>query len=176
MSMFIRSDLGANFARTIEIDLSRVEPMAALPHRPTNGVCLSALSERPVIARAFIGSCTGGNLTDLKLAAEVLKHKKVHNGVELVIQPASMAIYERAEQEGILDVFKEAGVEVLLPGCGACIGLGPGRMASSGEVMVSATNRNFPGRMGERGEIYLASPATAVASSVRGYLCSPLEI
>jgi len=174
-SRFVHSDPGARFARTIEIDLSQVEPMVALPHHPTKGVPLSALLERPVIARGFIGSCTGGNLTDLRQAAGVLDGKKVV--VPLVVQPASMEIFERAEAEGILETIRTAGGEVSLPGCGACIGMGPGGVESADDVVISATNRNFPGRMGKAGgEIYLASPATVATSSVAGRICSPLEI
>jgi len=175
MSMFVRSDPGARFARTMEIDLSQVEPMVALPHHPTKGVPISELSGKIKVTGGFVGSCTAGNLTDLKQTAGVVDGREVV--VPLVVQPASMEIFEQAEREGILETIRRAGGKILLPGCGACIGMGPGGVESAGDIVISATNRNFPGRMGKAGgEIYLASPATVAASSVAGRICSCLEI
>ncbi|MCL5970219.1 MAG: aconitase family protein [Patescibacteria group bacterium] len=176
--MFVRSDSDADFSHTIKIDLSRIEPMVALPGHPTNGVPLSELGKE-VVTKGFIGSCTGGNLSDIIEAANVLSGEKV--SVPLVIQPASMEIYKKAQKMGILDKIKESGAEVLMPGCGACIGMGPGKVENPDDVIISATNRNFPGRMGkpsvdgrevEGGKVYLASPRIVAQSSIRGYIAN----
>lgn len=178
LKMFTKSDPGAIYAYEVELDLSQLEPMVALPGHPSNGVALSRLPETKVTS-AYVGSCTGGNLTDFRDVAEILKGKKTV--VPLIVQAASMSVYRQAEKEGLIDIIKEANGEVLLPGCGACIGMGPGSISSPNDVIISATNRNFPGRMGkpiinnqeiEGGSVYLASPKIVAASSLTGIICS----
>ncbi len=162
-----RSDAQASYSQTIEIDLSRLSPFVAQPGHPQNSVPLAEIEKTP-IQKAFIGSCTGGKLHDLRLAAQVLESRKVNYKVQLVIQAASMKTYQKAIEEGLAKIFAEAGAWFLPPCCGACIGLGPGRI-KAGEVGISASNRNFPGRMGE-GDVYLANPLVVAASAVNGFI------
>jgi 3-isopropylmalate/(R)-2-methylmalate dehydratase large subunit len=160
----------------IELDLSRVQPMVALPCKPSNAVPVEQLAGK-AFTSGFIGSCTGGNLSDLRAAAHVLAGETL--AVPLVVQPATMRIMEIAAEEGLLDVFAAVGALVLRPGCGACCGLGPGGVQCAGDVVLSATARNYPGRMGwpgaeVAGEVLLASPATVAMSCVRGGLSTPI--
>ncbi len=170
---FVRSDPDAQFARKIEIDLSKLGPMVATPGHPTNGVPISQLPKTPITS-AFIGSCTGGNLSDLEAAADIIMGQKVK--VPLVVQAASMSVYDAALAKGLDKVFAASGAEFLTPGCGACIGLGPGRAEKPSDVIVTDTNRNWPGRTGhEQASVYLASSLVAAASSLAGYLRAPGE-
>lgn len=168
-NLLVGSDDNAEFSATKEIDLSKVEPMVALPGDPKNAIPVSQLKQT-VINKAFIGSCTGGKLDDLSAVAEVLKGNFVNKNVELVVQPASMNIYHQAEKEGLLQIFNKAGAQVVLPACGACIGEGPGKVGLK-EVVISASNRNFKGRMGE-GDAYLANPRVVAASAIAGFICA----
>jgi len=174
----IRSDADANYAQTLSLNLSTIKPMVALPHHPSNGIPVLE-KETISINKAFIGSCTGGNLTDLRQAAEILKNvKKIKT--KLTIQPASMKIFNQAKKEGLLDIFEKIGAQILMPGCGACCGLGPGGVSSSENCVISTTNRNFPGRMGkvkgEPGKIYLAGAKVLAASCITGEITDPRKL
>lgn len=172
-AMFIKSDPGAHFAQTIEVDLNQIEPMVATPGHPTNGIPVSHLPKIQITS-AFIGSCTGGNLTDLKAAAEIIKGQKII--VPLIIQAASMDIYNQAVSLGLDRIFTASGAEFLTPGCGACIGLGPGKAEKPTDICLTDTNRNFPGRTGhELASVFLASPLVVAASCLSGFIQSPAK-
>jgi 3-isopropylmalate/(R)-2-methylmalate dehydratase large subunit len=158
-----------------EIDLSKLEPQIALPHSVDNVKPVSQL-ERIEIQQAILGSCTNGRLEDLQLAAQLIKGKKVHPSVRLLIIPASWEIYRQAMEEGTLSVLLDAGGLILNASCGPCFGSHMGLLAP-GERCISSTNRNFKGRMGsDQAEVYLASPATVIASAINGYIADPREI
>ncbi len=170
---FVKPDFDAIYFKKIEIDLGKIEPMVALPGDPRNGIPLSKLEEKKV-DNVYVGSCTGGNLNDLAEVAKVLKGKKLAEGVQMHVQAASEKIFQEAGRLGYLDIINEAGGEIIGFGCGACIGLGPGRVPDlplndfNDYVTVSATNRNFDGRMGGKSPVYLTSPSTAAIAAVDG--------
>jgi homoaconitase/3-isopropylmalate dehydratase large subunit len=172
----VAPDASAQYAGGVHtIDLSAIRPMVAKPHDPTYGALVSELGEI-AIDIAYGGSCTAGKEHDLDDYARVLKEaveadRRVAPGVRMVIQFGSESVREYARRRGYLDVFARAGVEVIEPGCGACIGCGPGVSTSPDEVTVSAINRNFTGRSGP-GKLYLASPLTVAASAVQGCIAS----
>lgn len=169
------SDEDAVYERTIDIDLSALRPTVAFPHLPSNARTLP-LSEPVYIDQALIGSCTNGRLEDLAAAAEVLRGRKVCDGVRLIVIPATQYVYLQAIEKGYVRTIIEAGGVVSTPTCGACLGGHMGILASN-EVCVSTTNRNFVGRMGDvTSKIYLASPAVAAASAVAGKICCPCEL
>ena len=169
------SDPDAEYARVIEYDVSKIEPQVAFPHLPEN--------TRPVseaggvkIDQAVIGSCTNGRMEDLRIAAEILDGKKIHPDVRCIIFPGTQEIYMEALKEGLIEVFIAAGAAVSTPTCGPCLGGHMGILAS-GEKAISTTNRNFVGRMGHpESEVYLASPAVAAASAVKGFITHPEEV
>ena len=164
------SDADAEYTETIEIDCSALEPMIALPHLPGNGKAVSECADIEM-DQAYIGSCTNGRIEDLRIAADILKGKEVK--IRTIIVPATPEIWKRCIDEGLMDVFYEAGCVVSAPTCGACLGGFMGILAE-GEKCVSTTNRNFVGRMGHpKSEVYLASPATAAASAIEGKLVDP---
>ncbi|MDI3280722.1 MAG: 3-isopropylmalate dehydratase large subunit [Bacillota bacterium] len=170
-----RSDPDAVYERVYEFDVSHLEPQVAFPHLPSNVRPISAAGEVP-IDQAVIGSCTNGRLEDLRLAAEVLRGRRVHPRVRLIIIPGTPAIQRQALREGLLEIFLEAGAAVSTPTCGPCLGGHMGILAP-GERAVATTNRNFVGRMGHpQSEVYLAGPAVAAASAVLGRLASPAEL
>ncbi len=169
-----KADEDAEYVRVIDIDLSTIKATVSFPHLPENthtiddGIC-----EKVKIDQVVIGSCTNGRLSDLIQAAEVLKGRKVADGVRCLIIPATVKIWQDAMHMGLFDIFTEAGAVVSTPTCGPCLGGYMGILASN-ERCVSTTNRNFVGRMGHvTSEIYLASPYVAAASSVTGYISSP---
>ena len=171
----IKSDENAVFHKTFEIDASSLEPQVAIPPSVDNVKPVSEIGDVE-IDQAFIGTCTNGRFDDLRAAAEVLKGKRVRNGVRFVIIPGSQEVYQKALREGLIDVFVAAGAIVGAPGCGPCIGISRGVLAD-GEVCVSAANRNFIGRMGSpKAKIYLASPATVTASAITGKITDPREV
>ena len=171
----IKSDEDAEFSETYEIDASKLEPLVALPPRVDNVKPASELGGIE-INQGFIGTCTNGRLDDLRAAAEILKGRKVKEGVRLIIIPGSQEVYRRALEEGLLKVFVEAGAIVGAPGCGPCIGISRGVLAD-GETCISSANRNFVGRMGSpKAKIYLASPATVAASAITGRITDPREV
>jgi len=168
-------DSDAQYQEVREYDLSALEPMVALPSSPANAVPLSK-APRVEIDQVFIGSCTNGRLADLRLAAEVIRGRQVHERVRCIVVPASHDVYLQALKEGLLETFAEAGCAVCTTTCGPCLGGYMGVLAE-GERCVSTSNRNFPGRMGHvRSEVYLANPAVAAASAVAGRLAGPEEV
>ena len=156
----------------VEVDCSEVEPMVAAPSTVDNVKPVADVEGTPV-DEVFIGSCTNGRVEDLRVAAAILKERRVAEGVRLVVVPASREAYLQALREGIIEELLKAGAMIGVPGCGPCLGLHMGVLAD-GEVAVSTANRNFVGRMGsKKARIYLASPATAAASAVEGRIADP---
>ncbi len=169
------SDEGARYAESRTYDVSQIELQVALPPLPEKSVGLSVLG-RVMIDQAVIGSCTNGRLEDLRVAAKVLRGRRVAPGVRCLIFPATQEIYRQALEEGLLSVFIEAGAAVSTPTCGPCLGGHMGILAE-GERCIATTNRNFVGRMGHpKSEVYLAGPAVAAASAVAGYITGPEEL
>ena len=161
------SDSDARYDATEEFDCSAIEPMVALPHLPSGGVPIGECAGKEM-DQAYIGSCTNGRIEDLRIAAKILKGKQV--AIRTLIVPATPVIWKQAKDEGLFDIFYEAGCVIAAPTCGACLGGFMGVLAA-GEKCVSTTNRNFVGRMGHpESEVYLASPATAAASAIEGKL------
>ena len=169
------ADGDADYARTIEIDLGTIVPTVACPHLPSNTRHVADVKGL-AIDQAVIGSCTNGRLGDLRVAAEVLRGRRVAPHVRCIVIPATQKIYLQAIEEGLVKTFVEAGCAVSTPTCGPCLGGHMGVLAA-GERCVATTNRNFVGRMGHvSSEIYLASPAVAAASAVAGRLMSPEDL
>jgi 3-isopropylmalate/(R)-2-methylmalate dehydratase large subunit len=164
------SDSDAEYESIEEFDCSTIEPMVALPHLPSGGVPIGECAGKEM-DQAYIGSCTNGRIEDLRIAAQIIKGKQV--AIRTLIVPATPVIWKQAKDEGLFDIFYEAGCVIAAPTCGACLGGFMGVLAA-GEKCVSTTNRNFVGRMGHpESEVYLASPATAAASAVEGTLTDP---
>jgi 3-isopropylmalate/(R)-2-methylmalate dehydratase large subunit len=167
-----RSDLGASFAATHRFDASGLAPQVAAPHSPENAADVSAHGAVS-IDQAYIGACTGAKLSDLHMAAEILRGRKVAKGVRLLVAPASARTTQQAAADGTLAALTEAGAILLPSGCGACAGYGAGILAEN-EVCISATARNFKGRMGHgTSKVYLGSPYTVAASAVAGRIADP---
>ena len=168
------SDPDAKYVEIIEIDVASLEPVIAYPFLPSNGHPISkAVEDKIKIDQAFIGSCTNGRLEDLKTAAEILKGKRVHEDVRLIVTPGTQRIFREAEKLGYIDAIIDAGGVVSNPTCGACLGGYMGILGDN-EVAVSTTNRNFVGRMGSRSsKVYLANSAVAAASALTGYITDP---
>jgi len=168
-------DSDAEYAKVIEYDVSQLEPQVALPHSPANIRPVSQVGNIE-INQAVIGSCTNGRLEDLKIAARILRGRKVHPGVRCIIIPGSQQVYLDALTEGLMEIFIKAGAVVSTPTCGPCLGGHMGVLAD-GERCISTTNRNFVGRMGSpQSEVYLSNPAVAAASAIMGRIASPEEI
>ena len=168
----IAADEDAEYERIIEIDVSELEPQVAFPHRVDN---VHPVSEAKGIKvdQVYIGTCTNGRITDLRVAAKILEGKKVHPDVRLIVVPASRQVFLQALKEGLIEIFVKAGATVLGPGCGPCVGVHEGVLAD-GEVCLSSQNRNFKGRMGNpEGFIYLASPAVCAVSAIKGEITAP---
>ena len=169
------ADDDAEYDQVITIDLSALKPTVAFPHLPENTRTIDQVGEVK-IQQAVIGSCTNGRIDDIRIAAQVMKGRKVAKGVRCIVIPATQAIYLQALREGLLEIFIEAGAIVSTPTCGPCLGGYMGILAA-GERCVSTTNRNFVGRMGHvDSEVYLASPAVAAASAVTGKISCPCEL
>jgi 3-isopropylmalate/(R)-2-methylmalate dehydratase large subunit len=176
---FVYSDPDAEYAATFEIDLDEIHPMVALPGDPRNGIPIDQLTEEVRIDAAYGGSCTGGKMADMDMYATVLKNalsrgKRVAPGVHLYLQFGSQKIKQYAREKGYIEIFTEAGAELIDPSCGACINAGPGASQTAETVTVSAQNRNFPGRSGP-GKLYLASPYVVAASAIAGKIVEPEE-
>lgn len=167
-------DSSAAYCDVIEIDVSKIQPQVACPHKVDQVVDIENV-EAKKIDQAFLGSCTNGRLDDLEIAARMLENKKVHDSVRFLITPASISIYQEAIKAGMLDIFIKAGAIINHPGCSTCWGACQGVLAS-GQRLISSANRNFKGRAGAAdSEIYLASPATVTASAIEGCITHPLK-
>jgi 3-isopropylmalate/(R)-2-methylmalate dehydratase large subunit len=170
----LSADTGANYEQVIPVNLSQLEPMLSLPHAVDN-VRSVAQVKGVKIQQAFIGTCTNGRLEDIAVAGEILKGKKRHPGTRLLVAPASRQVLIQAIEKGHIQNLIEAGAVILPPGCAACLGLHQG-VLGDGEICLSTANRNFKGRMGNpEAMIYLASPATAAASVMKGEITDPRE-
>ena len=171
------ADEDAEYDETYVIDLAKLRPTVAFPHLPENTKTVDEIGETEVkIDQCVIGSCTNGRLSDLRAAANVLKGKKIAKGVRCIIFPGTQQIWKDAMHEGLFDIFIDAGAVVSTPTCGPCLGGHMGILAA-GEKAISTTNRNFVGRMGHvDSEVYLASPAVAAASAVKGYITDPEKL
>ena len=170
-----QADEDAEYDETYVIDLSELKPTVSFPHLPSNTRTIDQVGEVKV-DQAVIGSCTNGRIEDMRIAAEVLKGRKIAKGVRCIVIPATQSIYLQAMKEGLLEIFIEAGAVVSTPTCGPCLGGYMGILAA-GERCISTTNRNFVGRMGDvDSEVYLASPAVAAASAVAGKIICPCQL
>lgn len=164
------SDKDAEYVATEEFDCSKLEPMVAQPHLPSNAVPISQCAGK-AMDQAYIGSCTNGRIEDLRIAAGIMKGRQV--AIRTIVVPSTPEVWKQAADEGLFDIFYNAGCVISAPTCGACLGGFMGVLAE-GEKCVSTTNRNFVGRMGHpKSEVYLASPATAAASAIQGKLTDP---
>ncbi len=169
------ADPDAEYDAVYDIDLSEIKSTVAFPHLPENTKTIDEVSDVK-IDQVVIGSCTNGRMEDLEMAAEILKGKKVHEGVRCIVIPATQKIYLEAMKKGLLEIFINAGCAVSTPTCGPCLGGHMGILAK-GEKAVATTNRNFVGRMGHpESEVYLASPAVAAASAVTGKISAPADV
>ncbi len=169
------ADQDANYTYVKEYDLSNLEPQVALPHTVDNIAPISKVAGTK-IEQGVIGTCTNGRLEDLRIAAGILKGKKIAANTRLIVAPSSRATFIAAMREGLIEVLVEAGAAVVTPGCGPCVGTHNG-VPSDGENVISTANRNFKGRMGNnKASIFLASPATVAASMLRGSITDPREI
>jgi len=173
--VYWKSDTDAQYDEVVEIDVNRITPQVACPHSPDNVVPVSSMDPVP-LNQVFIGSCTNGRLSDLRMAADILKGRKTAERTRLIVIPGSPAIYKAAMMEGILEILLDAGAVIGPPSCGPCLGGHLGILAK-GEKALSTTNRNFIGRMGHsESDVYLAGPAVAAASAVLGRIGSPEEL
>jgi len=168
------SDEDASYTKILEIDVANLDPVIAYPFLPSNGhSVVQAVADKIKIDQAFIGSCTNGRLSDLKVASEILEGKKVHPDVRLIVTPGTQKILREANHLGYIDIIVDAGGVVSNPTCGACLGGYMGILGDE-EVAVSTTNRNFVGRMGSRSsKVYLANSAVAAISAITGYITDP---
>lgn len=170
----VKADPDAVYAQIREYDVSRLEPQVAKPHTVDNVSPISEVAGTPV-QQCVIGTCTNGRLEDLGIAAGILKGRKVHRDTRLIVAPASRRVFLDAMREGYIQTLVEAGAAVVTPGCGPCVGTHNG-VPSDGENVISSSNRNFKGRMGNnKAFIYLASPATVAASAITGMITDPRE-
>lgn len=171
----LNSDKGAEYAKTYEWDISKLQPQVACPHLPSNVKAVGEL-KKVAIDQSVIGSCTNGRISDLRIAAKILKGKKANSRVRLIVIPATQQIYLQAMKEGLLQDFVKADAAVETPTCGPCLG-GHAGVLAEGEVAIATTNRNFVGRMGHpKSFVYLSNPAVAAASAIKGRIAHPDEI
>ena len=172
---FYNSDAEAKYAKVYQYDATKIEPQVAFPHLPENSRPVSEAGTVE-IDQVVIGSCTNGRMEDLRVAAQLLKGKKVHRNVRLLIFPGTQDIYLEAMKEGLFEIFVQAGAAVSTPTCGPCLGGHMGILAK-GERALATTNRNFVGRMGDpESEVYLSNPAVAAASAILGRIAAPGEV
>ncbi|QTA79926.1 3-isopropylmalate dehydratase, large subunit [Desulfonema limicola] len=170
-----QSDDNASYSQVIEYNVSNIEPQVAFPHLPENTRGISEVGEI-VIDQSVIGSCTNGRIEDMRSAAAVLKGNKAAKGVRLIIIPSTPKVYRDAMEEGLFEIFMDAGAIISPPTCGPCLGGHMGILAK-GERAVATTNRNFVGRMGHpESEVYLSNPAVAAASAILGKIGNPADI
>ncbi len=174
ISFFADEDKDEGVAQTVAIELSEIIPVVACPYSPANIKPVQEVAGTEV-TQVVAGSCTNGRLSDMKAIAEVLRGKHIHPDVNMIVIPASARVYEEMEKHDYCKVIRDAGAVLLNPGCGPCFGAHQG-LAADRDVVVSTTNRNFPGRMGSReAKIYLASPVTAAKAAVHGRFVDPRE-
>jgi len=168
----VEADPDANYIKTFEVDVSKLEPMVAKPHTVDNVSSVKEVEGTP-IQQGYLGTCTNGRVEDLRIAASILKGKQVNPETRLIVAPASKQVLMDAMKEGIVQTLLEAGAVFVTPGCGPCVGTHNG-VPSDGENVISTANRNFKGRMGNPNAfIYLASPATVAASMIEGKITDP---
>lgn len=171
----LQSDKNAEYESIVEFDASEIEPQVACPSSVDNVKPVSEIGD-VTIDQAFIGSCTNGRLEDLRIAAQIMKNKRVKDGVRTLVIPASQEVYKQALKEGLLEIFTDTGAIVCGSACGPCLGGHIGLLAAN-ESCISTSNRNFIGRMGStQAKVYLASPATVAASAIKGKITNPQEI
>lgn len=169
---YYQPDKDAEYVEVWETDVGKISPQVAFPSLPENVHPVEEAENIP-IDQVVIGSCTNGRISDLRIAARILRGKKVNENVRLIVFPATQGIYLQALKEGLVETFVEAGGAVSTPTCGPCLGGHMGVLAE-GERALATTNRNFPGRMGHpKSEVYLSSPAVAAASAVMGRIVHP---
>lgn len=169
------ADADAEYERVIEVDLGSIPPTVAAPHLPENTKPVTELAGIPV-QQSVIGSCTNGRIEDMRMAAKIMEHRRVADGVRAIVIPATQEVYLQCIREGLAEIFIQAGAIVSTPTCGPCLGGHMGILAA-GERAIATTNRNFVGRMGHvDSEVYLASPAVAAASAVMGVITDPASI
>lgn len=174
-ALALRSDGDAHYEAVHSFNVSAFSPQVAAPHSPANTSDAEDFADI-AINQAYIGACVGAKLTDLQMAARVLKGRKVAQGVRLLVAPASASTTTQAARDGTLEILAEAGAIMMPSGCGACAGMGPGVLAD-GDVCISTTNRNFQGRMGHAGaQVYLGSPYTVAASAIAGRVINPNDM
>ncbi|UAL07227.1 MAG: 3-isopropylmalate dehydratase large subunit [Candidatus Methanogranum gryphiswaldense] len=167
----VEADPDAKYCCVLKYDLSKIESMVAFPHLPSNGHAVKDTDVK--IDQAYLGSCTNGRIEDMRIAAKIVKGKKVHPDVRFLVVPASQRVYRQMLDEGLMQIFLDAGAFISGPTCGACLGGYMGILAS-GERAVSSTNRNFIGRMGDKdSEVYLAGPQVVAASAIAGKIVTP---
>jgi 3-isopropylmalate/(R)-2-methylmalate dehydratase large subunit len=168
----VTADPKAVYESVLEFDVSNLKPQVAIPHNVDTVAAVGKLKSVK-INEAFLGTCTNGRLADLKIAAKMLKNRKISSGVRFIVAAASRKIYLEALESGFIDIFVKAGAVVVVPGCGPCVGTHNG-IPADGETVISSANRNFKGRMGNpKAFIYLGSPATVVASAIEGRIVDP---
>lgn len=171
----VYSDQDANFDQLLELDVTDLPPQIAMPHTVDNVVSIDKVAGKP-INQALLGTCTNGRVEDLWAAANILRGKKIHSDVRLLVFPASNEIYQEAMRLGVLADLVSAGAVIMNPGCGPCLGAHEGILAP-GEVCISTANRNFKGRMGcKESDVYLGSPETVAASALAGCIADPREV
>jgi 3-isopropylmalate/(R)-2-methylmalate dehydratase large subunit len=165
------SDDDADYDRVLDLDVSMLEPVVTYGYKPDQVKTISEMAGTPV-DQVYLGSCTNGRLEDLRVAAAILKGKKIAPTVRGILSPATPKVFSDAIREGLIDIFMDAGFCVTNPTCGACLGMSSGVLAD-GEVCASTTNRNFMGRMGKGGMVHLMSPATSAATAIEGVMADP---
>lgn len=171
----IEPDADAIYERVIKINASELQPTVSCPHTVDNTKTVSELKDVKV-NQVFIGTCTNGRIEDLRAAAQILKGRKVNKETRLLVSPASKDVLSKALDEGLIKIFVEAGAALVTSGCGPCVGV-HGGILGDGEVCLATQNRNFQGRMGNtKGFIYLASPAVAAYTAIKGYIADPREV
>ena len=165
------SDSDAKYVKELKFDVSKIEPQLTFDFKPD---CVKDISDMvgTKIDQVYIGSCTNGRLEDLKIAASIIKGKKISKDLRVVLSPATPKIYKEALKAGYINDFMDAGICVTNPTCGACLGMSNGVLAEN-EVCASTTNRNFNGRMGKGGTVHLMSPATAAGTAIEGVVADP---
>ncbi|MHA2006505.1 MAG: 3-isopropylmalate dehydratase large subunit [Promethearchaeota archaeon] len=171
----VKPDLDATYEKIFEMEVNNLEPQISCPHTIDNVKPVSDVKGIK-INQAFLGSCTNGRYEDLKVAASILNHKKIHKDVRMIVTPASKEVWLKTMKSGIFETLINAGAVIMNPNCGACFG-GQGGILAPGETCISSSNRNFQGRMGSNNsEVYLGSPATVAASALKGKITDPRDI